>query len=337
MNLTLRSIAVAAALAATGLSAQTNLIQNPSFETGLASWGAFGNAFGEPANPPAVTPRTGNGVVKMFGNFTNGFDVSGVFQSFAASPGQTYTLDCWSRQFSGDPMIGAGAPNDNWMVMKIAFFDAANAEIAGFEQTILDATFPQDVWIDNPAVSGTAPAGTASVQALILYLQPLNDGGAGLVDDVEFFGPPAVLTYPGSGEDVSLATGIGGTPVTTGAGNDVKPATGGQLIEIEVSSPQGGFNMMPYWVFAQAFNTGSTPIPQIPGLYFNLRGPLFALVGSTGSPLGDPVIAPSGSSTYLVAPGGLAGTSVILQALVVTPGAANGLFAISDGHEIVLQ
>ncbi len=163
-----------------------NLLANPGFEAGTAGWDTFGNAFGEPTNLPEIDPQTGTGVLKMFGNFSGGFNVSGAFQTYGAAEGQTFSMDCASRHWSGDPMIGAGPSADNWAVMKIAFFDAGGTEIAGTEQIVCDGTFPTDTWIDNPSITGTAPAGTETVQALLLYLQPAFDGGGCQFDDVEF-------------------------------------------------------------------------------------------------------------------------------------------------------
>lgn len=162
------------------------ILANPGFEAGLTEWNTFGNAFAENANPPAVVPQNGTQVCKMFGNFSGGFNVSGIFQNFGAVPGQTFMMDAASRHWDGDPLLGAGAPNDNWVVMKIAFFDAVGTEIGAAEATILDANSPTNTWIDNAPIFGVAPAGATSVQALILYLQPGNDGGAAMIDDVVF-------------------------------------------------------------------------------------------------------------------------------------------------------
>ncbi|MBK8976872.1 MAG: hypothetical protein IPM29_13215 [Planctomycetes bacterium] len=332
----LRSSLALAAVLTPALSAQ-NLLQNPGFDGPVFAWGQFGNAFLE--GSPLVPARSAPFVMKMFGNFTGSFNVTGIFQSFPALPGQSFTLDCWSAHASGDAITGPGAPTANWAVMKIAFFDAANVEIGGAEQTIIDGTYPTDVWIDNPAVTGVAPANTASVQALILFLQPGTAGGALLVDDCVFTGPPpARPAYPGSGEDLELRTGVAGAPATTGPGFDVKQAAGGQLLQLNVWSPQGTFDRAPFWVFAQAFTTGVPQLPSLPNVYFDPARPIVAITGNLPSPIGGPVIAPgTGSSSWFVAPAGMAGTSVMLQTLVVTPAANNGMFAISDGHEIQLQ
>lgn len=183
----MRFLTLAVLLVAAVAPAQTNLLTDPGMESGTwTGWTPFGNSYVEPANPPAVVPNSGGFCGKMFGNWSGGFNVSGVFQSFPAAPGEVFEIDCYSRHYSGDALIGGGAPTSNWAVMKIAFFDAGGGEIAGAEATIIDGTFATDVWHDNAPVQGTAPAGTVSVQCLILYLQPMFDGGALYFDDVEF-------------------------------------------------------------------------------------------------------------------------------------------------------
>lgn len=167
-----------------GANAQ-NLLANPGFEGGLAGWGAFANAYGESANPPQFVPRTGTGLASMFGNWWGVFNVSGIFQEFPAVAGETFEMSSSARHFSGDAMTADGV-DDNWVVQKIAFFDAGNNEIGNAESRILDGTYATDTWHDAAMIVGTAPAGTVKVQALILYLQPLWDGGAAHIDDVYF-------------------------------------------------------------------------------------------------------------------------------------------------------
>ena len=331
----------AALLAPAGVA--QNMLANPSFESGLSGWSSFGNASAEVSNPPSIVPRTGNQVSKMYGNFWGSFNVTGIFQQFPASPGQTFTLDCWSWQWDGDPMLGVGAPNDNWVVMKIAFFDGGGTAIGGAEQTILDGNFPQNTWIDNSPVSGTAPAGTANVQALILFLQPGVAGGSGCFDDVSFTGPGSQPTYPGTGEDLVLSSAIGGNTLSFGAGNDVKTVpAGGGLIELNVSSPGNLFNAKPYSMLAQLFGTGAPPVPPaaLPELWFNVTAPIIILVnGSAVTPIGPAVIGPNGgTSSFYNVPGGFAGSSLMVQAIVLDPAlAGNGFYVASDAHELQFQ
>ena len=65
---------------------------------------------------------------------------------------------------------------------------------------------------------------------------------------------------------------------------------------------------------------------------------MVSLTRFSTSPVGGPVIAPgNGSSNYYLAPAGLAGSSIMLQGLVFSTGASNGIFAMTDGHEIQLN
>jgi hypothetical protein len=160
--------------------ANANLLTNPGFEDGYSGWISFGNAYTESSSAASLFPaHGGDRMAKMFGNFSGGFNVTGAFQSFAAAEGQIWSIDCFSYNWSADAMSGG-----NWAVMKLAFFNASNAEIGFAETRILDAASPRDTWLDNTPAVGVAPAGTTSVQAFLLFLQPEFAGGAAWFDDV---------------------------------------------------------------------------------------------------------------------------------------------------------
>lgn len=183
-----------------------NVLVNPGFESGptgggAAGWITFGNVYTEASNPPQFVPYEGNQVVSMFGNFSGGFNVTGMFQEFPTSPGAEWNLSCKTRHFSGDAMMGM-AGTGNWVVQKIVFKDAGDNELPGaVESTVLDGTFPTDVWHENAVISAVAPVGTVQIEAFILYLQPLFDGGAAHIDNVELTQTPvsvALDIHPGS-------------------------------------------------------------------------------------------------------------------------------------------
>ncbi len=192
-----RILCVGALVGMTAVSAYAqNVLTNPGFEAPPIAaevygagdaWTAFGNVFLEPAAPPALVPAGGNQLVKMFGTFSGGFSVSGFFQSYPASPGETWQLSCKSRHWSGDAMTGSGIPTGgtgNWVVQKLIFRANGVDDIASTESTILDGTFATDVWHNNAPVTLVAPPTTTTVWAFILYLQPAFDGGAAQLDDV---------------------------------------------------------------------------------------------------------------------------------------------------------
>jgi hypothetical protein len=176
-------------------AASANELANPGFETGdFTGWGYFGNAYVEdeiPEEPGHFVPYEGLYLCSMFGNWSGGFNVSGIFQEFPTCEGDEWHLSCKARHSGWDPMTVDGV-DDNWMVMKIAWFDSAHTEFEGVEMRILDGTDSIDTWFDRGPLVGIAPPGAVTMQALILYLQPLWDGGAGHVDNVE-------LLYLGGG------------------------------------------------------------------------------------------------------------------------------------------
>ena len=182
-------IAIAVLFVATGASAQ-NMLANPGFETGdFTGWQHYENSYIETWNAEwCLAPYEGDFLVKMYGNFWGSFNVTPIFQEFVAIPGMEFTMTTMAKQCTIDPMLGGGAPDACWVVMKIAFFDAVE-EIGGAEVTICDGTgaFPLDTWYSN-TVTGVAPEGTIKVQALILYLQPADnwDPGAVHVDNLTF-------------------------------------------------------------------------------------------------------------------------------------------------------
>lgn len=138
--------------------------------------------------------------------------------------------------------------------------------------------------------------------------------------------------YVGTGEDLVLRTGV------NGPANEctVKPAQPFDLVTLEAISPSGSFDGATLVVYAQTFTSG-TPAPSTPGLtgvWIDLLAPHYAIFDGLSAPFGGG-LAPGGFAFGpVVLDPTLAGQSVMLQAGVITPTAANGLYAATDGHEI---
>jgi len=172
-------------LLAIGSVASANMLTNPGFEAGdFTGWNAWDNSYVELARD-GFYPYEGSYLMSFFGNWWGSFNVSGAMQEFPAIETSEWMMSCKSRHNTADPLTQDGV-DDNWVVMKIAFLDADGAELGGVEATIMDGSYPLDVWNDNAPIMAVAPAGTAKVQALLLYLQPMFDGGACHIDNVEF-------------------------------------------------------------------------------------------------------------------------------------------------------
>lgn len=196
----------AVALLACAGAAQANVLTNPGFETGASAgggdfpgapgWINFGNTYTTSfPNPIAPGPHSGVGALKEFGTFPG---VSGVFQSFAANSGETWSMSGWGLNASSDPM-----QPDNFGLLKISFFNSGGAEIAGFESNRIDITSPIDQWFPLSA-SGVAPAGTVSVNLFCLFVQPNFNGGSAFFDDINAVPAPASAALLGMGGLLAL-------------------------------------------------------------------------------------------------------------------------------------
>ncbi|MGB0714519.1 MAG: hypothetical protein ACPGXK_01490 [Phycisphaerae bacterium] len=195
-----------------------NLYANPGFDEmdgSFDGWIAFGGVAiddGLSLSPPASA--------KVFGQFSGGFNVSGLTQRFNISEGQPVELAGSIYVGDFDPLTGAGPPDFNWAVLKIAYFNALSggAEIGGNEIIVADGSTPLNQWIDF-SVSGMAPPGTQSAEGLFLFLQPGLDPGAVFVDNmsIQVTCPPEPEACCGSDGSCSLELADdciagGGTP-----------------------------------------------------------------------------------------------------------------------------
>lgn len=149
--------------------------------------------------------------------------------------------------------------------------------------------------------------------------------------------------YPGSNEDFEMGTAVNTPPalsnaVSYGGGFDVKTAHEGDALTVTMRSPGGAFNYVPLLLVGQLFSTGgAAPAGALPGLHVNTSGGFLIVNGLDPGTSGFLQIVQPGGSTYsfLVPVGvGLAGQSMIAQALASSGAAANGFFAIADAHEI---
>ncbi|MFN0136062.1 MAG: dockerin type I domain-containing protein [Phycisphaerae bacterium] len=224
-------------------------LANPSFDAGgvatLGSWQIFSAGFNVLAAPatggaPVVFPRTGNGVLKMFGRFTGGFNVSGVYQEFTAQPNQTWEIDVWSRHNADDDIGGT----QNFAVMRIEFFNGTTL-ISGQEVIVCNASSPLDTWIDNVPLQVVAPATTTSARGILSFVQPgvgTFEGGAVQMDDAKF----RLVSGPG-------AFSLAGNSLTARVRGAVNAGAGESLgtVQLRIEDPDG--NRL---VFNQLATTG---------------------------------------------------------------------------------
>jgi len=160
---------------------EPNVLANPSFDNDLSGWTAFGNAYHDGRS---WARRTAPGAAKLYGTFVEGLD-SGMFQQFPATPGSIWKLDAYAMTNCIETPIQPG--NTNVVVANLTFKDAAGGVVGTAEQVIMDDTVSPGGWMKH-TLFGTAPAGTDSVAAYLLFVQnPELDQGSAFIDDVSLY------------------------------------------------------------------------------------------------------------------------------------------------------
>ncbi|QDU33475.1 hypothetical protein KS4_15230 [Poriferisphaera corsica] len=161
-----------------------NLLTNSGFEAdtipdgvddvaGASGWGSFNFTFTSKA-----LSNTDEKSLKLYGPWFDGGG-SGVTQGgFAASEGQQWHASTMALNSSIDALT-----ENNFALIKIEFFDAANNVIAAVESDKVESTSPLDTWT-MLTVDALAPVDTVSAQIVLVHVQldPVA-GGAIFFDD----------------------------------------------------------------------------------------------------------------------------------------------------------
>lgn len=320
-------IVLVIALCTLGVSAQsTDIAINGDFETGdFTGW-----------TPTLVVP-VGSATIVSPGNnstFAARVEVAGFLSSFELQtvnlgagvvvPGETVTITLDVRGVASTNL----SPTAEFLSI-----DSGGLEIAESLGNI-----PVDV---NPStwttVSFTATAGpdvTGGVGFRITLI------GFTTADSLELDNVSVVVgnpTYPGSDDDLTLTTGINDSP----DGVDVKPAVGGDALIVNVQSPGGAYDLFPYTLWVQLVPTaGGVSDLGFVGLfdvYLDAALPVVPLIGAdNASVLGLFLVAPGGTNHAFVLPASLngLGQSLVFQSFISTSQSNNGIYAITDAHEI---
>ncbi|MCA9319216.1 MAG: hypothetical protein KDB53_00705, partial [Planctomycetes bacterium] len=211
------------------------------------------------------------------------------------------------------------------------------AEILGGAPLALDPN--PNTWT---GFSFTTTAGPDVAGGVTLQLAAITGGAPGSMsmvcfDNVSVTIPAPVITYPGSGDDLALASAVGIGSALSNA--DIKTAFAGDVIRVNVKSPMTTYDFMAYSLVGQLVATasGAGSVPGFPEAHLDLLNPVFFMVnGTLASPLGsfNPLLPNVGSMTHYLTPPGLNGSSLIMQAIISDPGANNAFFAATDAHEI---
>lgn len=158
---------------------EPNVLANGGFTSALTGWSTFGNVY---SDTRPFTVHTSTGAAKLFSTFVLD-SPSGMYQTFAASTGQTWKLSAWVRNTCQEsPITGT---NDNFLLGRIVFRNSSGVELSSQDVLLADKSTPLGHYTKS-SLTVTAPAGTVSAQPYILFISPTLQGGAFFVDDVNF-------------------------------------------------------------------------------------------------------------------------------------------------------
>lgn len=190
---------IAMAAAATAAQADSGLLVNGDFENGTVGFDpqVYGNSYwsGEYAHG-----AEGGHSLKTYAPYSQFAGSVAIQNNIAATAGKTYSLSGFMFSPTADFIASAG----DFGLLELGFHDAGGALIGATISQHFTAANTPDIWTPY-TLSGLAPAGTASMQVVIGYIQlsaaPL---GAVYFDDLNL--AEAVVT-PNS---TWIATGSGG-------------------------------------------------------------------------------------------------------------------------------
>lgn len=216
----------------------------------------------------------------------------------------------------------------------------AGTNIDKFPEFVDDPIFDEPDWARH--LKGFSPCLDSASSSLAATIAEDIDGDPRVLGTGPDMGSDERFELPGSGEDLELFLTIDGakldqTPgVTIYAGQiAVTKIWDGGFIPF-VGKPFVGhpmlFALQPYPsgppMGLNPFLLGSVMDPNLPGI---------SLFGFGGGPLGPMILAPSGMDVAFQIPPGLEGTTVRLQGYVISPNAANGVWAGTNGIDLRIE
>ncbi len=171
---------------------QPVVFKNGGFEANdgsLGGWSTFGNHHQPNPNVQVHNEAVEEGIaaLKLFGQFTEQPNYSGVTQGISVSPGDSLsaTLSAYIR--SADSIAGT----QNQVQMKFDYYKAFDGKFGSSDYlssktiTIADGSTANNAWLDH-VLTDTVPAQAVEARLSIVFVQPNNQGGAVHIDGVSF-------------------------------------------------------------------------------------------------------------------------------------------------------
>ena len=172
-------------------SGALNVLVNPSFEefsdwgegpkpNGWGFWGLTWSVDAWDVNA-TLPPLDGDRMELAMGPWWCEWCNSGIVQAHPASEGQVWEVSGYTYV----PTAWSIAGTSNFMAMKIEFLDQGGGFLAQPELIVADGSTVEDEWHFD-RMRATAPAGTATAQAVWVIVQPAWEIGGAMIDAAEF-------------------------------------------------------------------------------------------------------------------------------------------------------
>ena len=168
----------------------SNLLSNPGFDDAGGSvdaWTVFGNTIPNVSENDQLV-NNGTHALKIFGQFNNPSNQSGVSQGAVISEGVSLRAVASTHTPSWDSLFG----KDNEVTMKIEFYSVFGATIGSGDflgevsQLIHDGSSAENIWLGH-TLEAVAPEDAVEARLSFVFQQPDNDDGAIWIDSAGLF------------------------------------------------------------------------------------------------------------------------------------------------------
>jgi beta-glucanase (GH16 family) len=200
-------------------------------EGSLAGWSTLGNRINTNNVSIHNEAAQGDASLKLFGQFTGGNNVSGVYQGISVEAGDEVRADVSRFIRSQDSISGT----NNNVIMRLEFYNefgakSGTAAMVQWENlTIANGSSANNAWEDFQ-LTATAPANAVEARIAFLFNQQNNGGGAVHLDDIKFLNlstmAAADFNLDGTVDSADLVAWQNGFGMSTGANREDGDADG---------------------------------------------------------------------------------------------------------------
>lgn len=198
-------------------------LENQGFDLNggsLSGWSLFGNSANN-VRSDNQNLLSGEGSLKVFGQFIPTQNFSGIEQGVSVLPGDELAVSVSSFVDSSDSIAGSG----NQALLKIDFYNTlygafGSSEYINSQQVVLaDGSTVNNQWVKQELLA-TAPSGAVEARVAIVFRQVNSASGSVFFDELEFENRTATIVLHPSDVQVDNGSITSGSLADTNASDD---------------------------------------------------------------------------------------------------------------------